>query len=81
METLTTEKIPTWAICYLEYGDPTGLTDEDIEQVDEFISDNFPHGFVMEIVADEDQCVTPYFASRPAFGGGCEVYDVNFYEP
>ena len=26
----TIEKIPTWALCYIINGDPTGLSDEDI---------------------------------------------------
>lgn len=27
----TIEKIPTWALCYIINGDPTGLSDEDIK--------------------------------------------------
>lgn len=80
MKTLiTTEKIPTWAMCYLEYGDPTGLDENDIVQADEFIN-QFENGFVMEIKA-ENECVSPYFTKYPAFGLACEVYDVNFFEP
>ena len=30
----TIEKIPTWALCYIINGDPTGLSDEDIKMVD-----------------------------------------------
>lgn len=33
----TIEKIPTWALCYIINGDPTGLSDEDIKMVDGFI--------------------------------------------
>ena len=29
----TIEKIPTWALCYIINGDPTGLSDEDIKMV------------------------------------------------
>lgn len=32
----TIEKIPTWALCYIINGDPTGLSDEDIKMVDGF---------------------------------------------
>lgn len=28
------EKVPTWALCYLVYGDSTGLTDEEICMID-----------------------------------------------
>ena len=31
----TIEKVPTWALCYIINGDPTGLSDEDIKMVDE----------------------------------------------
>lgn len=33
----TIEKIPTWALCYIINGDPTGLSDEDIKMVDGFM--------------------------------------------
>lgn len=77
MTLLTTEKIPTWALNYLEYGVADGLYDEDIELVDEFIG-QFPRGFVMEAVNDFQ---SPYFTRRPAFGLACDVYDIKFYEP
>ena len=79
MKFVSTENIPMWAICYMEYGDPTGLDEEDIYAIDAWINENFPRGFVMELVGDE--CVTPSFTSRPAFGQACETYEVNFYEP
>lgn len=31
MKFVTTENTPMWAICYMEYGDPTGLDEEDIQ--------------------------------------------------
>lgn len=36
----TTEKIPTWSLCYLVNGDATGLTDEEIALVDKWYQDN-----------------------------------------
>ena len=33
----TTEKIPTWSLCYLINGDATALTDEEIRMVDEWV--------------------------------------------
>lgn len=30
----TTEKIPTWSLCYLVNGDASGLTDEEIQAID-----------------------------------------------
>lgn len=73
---LTTEKIPTWALYYLEYGVAGGLLDEDIELVDEFIG-QFPRGFIMDAVND----FQPYFSPHPAFGLACDVVDIKFYEP
>lgn len=34
----TTEKIPTWSLCYLINGDATALTDKEIRMVDEWVS-------------------------------------------
>lgn len=76
---ITIEKVPVWAICYLEYGDATGLEEDEVMEIDEWIEDNCPNGFVMEIVGGTD--VSPYFTRYPLFGKACDVYDVNFYRP
>ena len=34
----TTEKIPTWSLGYIINGDMTGLTDEEIRMIDEWLS-------------------------------------------
>ena len=34
------EPIPTWALCYLINGDPTGLTDDEIAMIDKWYADN-----------------------------------------
>lgn len=48
----TIEKIPTWALCYIINGDPTGLSDEDIKMVDGFMQkwqvEMFLHSAKME---------------------------------
>mgnify|MGYP001158706762 FL=1 len=38
-----TYNIPTWALCYIEYGDADGLSDDDIADVDAFIQ-SLPNG-------------------------------------
>ena len=38
-----TYNIPTWALCYIEYGEADGLSVEDIEAVDAFI-ESLPNG-------------------------------------
>ena len=53
----TTEKIPTWSLCYLINGDATALTDEEIRMVDEWVSQ-----WQVEIVSplmDEDGNIAP----------------------
>ena len=55
----TTEKIPTWSLCYLINGDATALTDDEIRMVDEWVSQ-----WQVEIVSplmDEDFNDVPDF--------------------
>ena len=35
----TTEKIPTWSLCYLTGGDRAGLTEEEVRLIDKWTSD------------------------------------------
>lgn len=35
----TTEKIPTWSLCYLVNGDASGLTDEELQTIDRWYKD------------------------------------------
>lgn len=71
----TTEKIPTWALCYIINGDSSGLEDGEIEMVDKFCGD-FP-GAVYSPKVNENYDMEPYFTSRPAFGLPCEVVDTE----
>ncbi len=73
-------KIPQYAICAIEYGDFSGLDDEDIDNINEFLEDEFPNGFVADWHSNE-QDGEPYFTSCPAFGMATEVVDADFYEP
>ena len=69
----TTEKIPTWSLCYLINGDATALTDEEIRMVDEWVSQ-----WQVEIVSplmDEDGNTLPYFCHFPLIGLSTEVED------
>ncbi len=68
-------KIPTYAVCAVEYGDFSGLEEEDIKNVKEFLRKEFPKGFVTDYQNES------YFSTVPAFGKACEVIDVDFYEP
>lgn len=67
----TIEKIPTWAFGYIFNGDMTGLTDEEVKQIDEALEQ-----IGVDIVctpADEE--AQPYFTHYPLFGLPTEVED------
>ena len=67
--------IPNWATCYIMYGDDSGLEDEDIKLVDEFLSDLDKDNIelVSPIDGTEDE-FNPY----PAFGGACDTTDWSY---
>ena len=74
MQYFSEEKIPTWAICYIEYGDKSNLTDEDEEMIDKWLDEL---GFAPIIKYDDN----PYFTHYPAFGKACDVVDAKIYKP
>lgn len=73
-------KIPQYAICAIEYGDFSGLDDEDIDNINEFLECLFPNGFVVDCHSNEPEG-EPYFTRCPDFGMSTEVVDADFYEP
>ena len=69
-------KIPEWAINYIYNSETEGITDEEIEMVDNFIKNNNVIG--TSIIADEEGNIESYFSSYNAIGGlACNVYDCN----
>lgn len=71
----TTEKIPTWSLCYLINGDATGLTEDEINMIDQWTSD-----WQVQIVSpftDEEGNAHPYFSHYPLFGLPTEVEDCD----
>ncbi|MCC8175162.1 MAG: hypothetical protein LIO91_01830 [Bacteroidales bacterium] len=64
----TSEKVPTYALCYLVNGDSTSLTDEEIEMIDTAMS---RIGAKDVIPCDTE----PYFSAYPLFGLATEVQD------
>jgi len=77
----TTEKIPTWSLCYLVNDDASGLTDEEIQSIDHWCKN-----LGVQIVSPcmDDECDThPYFSHCPAFGLPTEVVDCDilYIEP
>lgn len=76
MEKITTEKIPTWAIGYIEYGEEGsyGLTVKEKEDVDNFLSQ-----FNAGVILDYKDPGNPYFSRCPAFGLPSEVVTADIY--
>lgn len=67
----TIEKIPTWAFGYIFNGDMTGLTDEEVKQIDEA----FEQIGVDIVRTPADKEAQPYFTRYPLFGLPTEVED------
>lgn len=77
MRLIDTYKIPTYAVCALEYGDDSGLEDEDIANIDEWLvwlgEDNLFFDWSNGI--DNE----PSFTSNPAFGLPMDCIDCKVY--
>lgn len=71
----TTEKIPTWSLCYLINGDATGLTDDEIRMADKWMDDWQVQ--TVSPVTNEEGNAQPYFSHRPLFGLPTEVEDCD----
>lgn len=71
----TTEKIPTWSLCYLINGDPSGLTDGEIQDIDRWCNNLGVQ--IVSPVEDADGNMQPYFSRYPAFGLPAEVVDCD----
>lgn len=72
---MTREAIPTWALCYLVNGDPTGLSKTDKADVDRWLSANNVE-LVSPTQGQEGEC-KPYFTRCPAFGLPTEAVDCD----
>ena len=66
--------VPEWALCAIEYGDYSGLSDEEIAQVEQFSKEWPTDRYYIEWGYDR------YFSNNPAFGLPCECLDAGIYE-
>lgn len=73
-------KIPEYAICAIEYGDYSGLDEQDEREIRDFLSEEFPNGFVVDWQGNEPEGEA-YFSTVPEFGLPTNVIDADFYEP
>jgi hypothetical protein len=79
-ELFNTYKIPTYAICALEYGDYSDLEDKDIENIEKFkgtLNKACPLGYILDW--DQETLNSPYFTSVPEFGLPMDVTDCKVY--
>lgn len=70
------ESVPNWALCYLVNGDRSGLSEDEVHQVDSWLTRLRDAGFTMESVTDD----TNDFCRFPAFGDACDTTRVRFYK-
>ena len=64
--------IPTWSICAIEYGDYSGLTDEDIQILETFLADLPQAGGCFSYSEEE------YFSRYPSFGLACTCVEADY---
>lgn len=80
MKLIGTYKIPEYAICAIEYGDYSGISDEDEQEIKNFLIREFPTGYVVDWHTNEPEH-EPYFSPVPEFGLPTNVVDADFYKP
>jgi hypothetical protein len=72
------EDLPDYSLSYLINGDSSGLDDEDIRNIDEFmeyyynLAEDLNGNVVIDIISDES-----FFTNSPAFGLACNCYESN----
>lgn len=68
---LTTEKIPVYALSALINGDYSGMEEEDIQNINEWLE----RSEIKEVICPTDEEYQPYFTECPAFGLATDVVD------
>lgn len=68
------EGIPSWAVCYIEYGERNDLSDEEVAMVDKYLEDLCKEGYQL-LCPKED--AEEEFNWHPAFGLPCSTVDYD----
>lgn len=74
------ERIPAWALYFIEYGDASGLRDSEVEMVQNFYESYRKGGMAIQNISpvvDEEGNWEEYFSSSPAFGLPGSVVDCD----
>lgn len=69
------EKIPTWSIGYIINGDSTGLTEDEIRMIDNWLNE-WQVEIVSPITGGQGNA-QPYFSHCPLFGLPAEVEECD----
>ena len=72
MKTITIRNIPQWSLYYIAYGDDSGLTTEDKEQVNNFLLDLHREGWKLNKPIEGSENT---FCRYPLFGLACSTVD------
>lgn len=69
------ENFPEYAVCYLMYNDDSGLTQEDKDNINQWLIDeNLDSSSLADVSEDH------YFSGFPQFGLPCDCVDAIFME-
>ena len=79
MRELGVYKIPTYAVTYLEYGDSSGLEDEDIANTEEWLTWLGEDKLFFDWSNGKGQDNEPYFTGSPAFGLPMDCIDCKIF--
>lgn len=72
---ISVEKIPTWSIGYIINGDSTGLTEDEIRMIDNWLNE-WQVEIVSPITGGQGNA-QPYFSHCPLFGLPAEVEECD----
>lgn len=78
MKTEIIRNVPQWAVCYIAYGDDSGLTEEDKKMVDTFLDGLTQDGW--NICESPIEGSENSFCRYPQFGLSCETVDYEIYK-
>lgn len=67
------DNFPEYAVCYLAYGDKSGLSETDIEHIDRFIKQNGLNCFNVDFDFENKG-----FNAHPCFGLACDCVTAIF---
>lgn len=72
---ICTDDLPSYAVCYVEYGNEDGMSEEDIKLCDEWLA-SLSEGGQLHFEYGEES----YFTKSPAFGLACDCVEVKVYQ-